>query len=287
MREFRFQRIMLNAFRAEQPCSEEQEAGEPGDPAKSSILPLRVDRLCLEISGRLVLDNISFKLSKGPITVILGPNGAGKTLLLKTCHGLLIPSSGRVSWREIDRALVRQGQAMVFQRSVLLKRSVAANIDYALKLRGLAKKDRIEQVERCLDMTGLLALRARRARDLSGGEQQRLALARAWAVRPEILFMDEPTASIDPPATAAIEHLIRRFAKEGVKIVMTTHDLHQAKRLAEEILFLHLGKLLEHAPAESFFARPATAVAKAFIRGELVCEPPFVSTMRSLHEKDQ
>jgi tungstate transport system ATP-binding protein len=256
---------MLNTLRLEQAhAASDQEAK-----ADRSILPLSVEGLTLIQDGSLLLEDISFRLSKGPISVVLGANGAGKTLLLKTCHGLLAPSRGRVAWRESDWNLIRIRQAMVFQRSVLLRRSVFANIDYALTLRGLAKKERLERVDQCLHLTGLDSLRERPARVLSGGEQQRLALARAWAVGPEVLFMDEPTANIDPPATAWIEQLIGRFADEGVKIVMTTHDLHQAKRLADEVLFLHRGRLLEQAPAENFFRHPASRVAEAFIRGEL------------------
>ncbi len=271
MLESRFQRIMLNTFRADELHEFPREDVKTGNSRSNLILPIWVEGLSLVQNGRCLLDDISFKLTNGPITVILGANGAGKTLLLKTCHGLLRPSSGRVSWREPDRILVRREQAMVFQRLVLLKRSVAANIDYALKLRGLPNKERIGRVDHCLHQTGLLTLRDRPARLLSGGEQQRLALARAWALRPQVLFMDEPTASIDPPATAAIEQLIRRFATAGVKIVMTTHDLHQAKRLAEEVLFLHRGRLLEQASAKTFFNRPLTPVANAFIRGQLDC----------------
>ncbi|MGH8547874.1 MAG: ATP-binding cassette domain-containing protein [Methylococcales bacterium] len=261
---------MLNGLRVETLHSALRDNAKEQNFPEISILPLCVEGLTLILNGCLLLDRLSFCLGKGPISVVLGANGAGKTLLLKTCHGLLAPSLGTVSWRENDWNLVRNRHAMVFQRPVLLKRSVSANIDYALKLRGLAKKERSDRVDQCLHLTGLYPLRNRPARDLSGGEQQRLALARAWAVKPEVLFMDEPTANIDPPATAAIEQLIRSFAIEGVKIVMSTHDLHQAKRLADEVLFLHRGRLLERASAESFFDHPANPVANAFIHGELL-----------------
>ncbi|MGH8558500.1 MAG: phosphate ABC transporter ATP-binding protein [Methylococcales bacterium] len=260
---------MLTAAQVEQLQSAGAADAKADKAPDQSILPLCVDGLGLMRNGRLLLDKISFRLAKGPITVILGANGAGKTLLLKCCHGLLSPCRGAVLWRENDSNRVRNTQAMVFQRTVLLKRSVAANIDYALKLRGLTKKERLERIDQCLRLTGLETLRDQPARLLSGGEQQRLALARAWALRPQVLFMDEPTANIDPPATAAIECLIRKFAKEGVKIVMSTHDLHQAKRLADEVLFLHQGRLLEQASAQSFFERPASSEANAFIHGEL------------------
>jgi tungstate transport system ATP-binding protein len=260
---------MLNAFRADELEFFHREDTREAKSHTNSILPLSVDGLSLVQNGRLLLDDISFKLVGGPITVILGANGAGKTLLLKACHGLLLPSRGKVSWREPDRDRVRSAQALVFQRSVMLKRSVTANIEYALKLRGVSKRERTKRIADCLRQTGLDTLRDRRARLLSGGEQQRVALARAWALRPQVLFMDEPTAGIDPPATATIEQLIRKFADQGVKIVMATHDLHQAKRLAEEVIFLHRGRLLEYSSAKNFFDRPATPGANAFIRGEL------------------
>ncbi|MGR9108984.1 MAG: ATP-binding cassette domain-containing protein [Gammaproteobacteria bacterium] len=264
---------MLNALRVEPSTAFPAAGGKEGEENSSgpSILPLRVENLSLMRNGRFLLDDLSFTLEAGAISVVLGPNGAGKTLLLKICHGLLVPSRGKVSWGLTDPTRIRQNQAMVFQRTVLLKRSVAANIDYALKLNGLGKAERLERIDQCLQLSGLQALHRRPARVLSGGEQQRLALARAWAVRPQVLFLDEPTANIDPPATAAIENLVRNFANQGVKIVMTTHDLYQAKRLAGEVLFLHEGRLLEKTPAEKFFEHPETSAAESFIRGELLC----------------
>lgn len=270
MRRFRFQKIMLNAYPGKKLHFAIGDTAKASVSQDKSILPLCVDKLSLIKNGQLLLDEISFKLTKEPITIILGANGAGKTLLLNTCHGLLQPTRGKVVWQENDFNRVRKKQAMVFQRTVLLKRSVAANINYALKLHGVAKKLRPNQIEQCLNLTGMQSIQNRHARFLSGGERQRLALARAWAVQPEVLFLDEPTANIDPPATAAVEQLIRTFAKQGVKIIMTTHDLNQAKRLAEEVLFLHQGQLLEQASAVHFFDHPANPIASAFIHGELL-----------------
>lgn len=261
---------MPNAWPAESVRPLQREHEKPGAFSQNSILPLKVDQLSLIRNGQVLLDEISFQLEAGPISVILGPNGAGKTLVLKTCHGLLSPSKGQVLWQEPDPKRVRGQQALVFQRAILLKRSVYANIDYALKLRGIPKKTRMERIAQCLGQSGLTPLRERQAHCLSGGEQQRLALARAWALSPQVLFLDEPTANIDPPATATIEQLIRRLAAQGIKIVMTTHDLHQARRLAGEILFLHCGKLLEKSPASDFFNQPCTKIARAFIRGDLL-----------------
>ena len=158
---------------------------------------------------------------------------------------------------------------MVFQRPVLLRRSAQANVAYALKIAGIAEPQRGAQVREALESVGLTHLAHRPARVLSGGEQQRLTLARAWALHPEVLFLDEPTASLDPTATREIEAVIRAFDAAGTKIVMATHNLGQARRLCDEILFLDRGRLVERAPVEQFFSKPQSAQAAAFIKGEL------------------
>ena len=200
---------------------------------------------------------------------MLGPNGAGKSLFLRLCHGLLTPSEGRIHWNAAPGVNPVHAQAMVFQRPIMLRRSAAANIDYALALRKVPRAERAYRVAEALERTGLSAFARRPARVMSFGEQQKLAIARAWALRPQILFLDEPTASLDPAATRAIEQLIQAVFDAGTKIVMTTHDLGQAKRLADEVLFVHGGTIVEHAPAEAFFAHPETPMADAFLRGEL------------------
>jgi tungstate transport system ATP-binding protein len=202
----------------------------------------------------------------------MGPNGAGKSLLLRLLHGLLRPSAGQVRWngRPPDRA-VRRRQAMVFQKPVLLRRSAAANVAYALRVHGgLSGTERRQRVAQVLDQAGLGALAKRSARVLSGGEQQRLALARAWATRPEVLLLDEPTANLDPAGAHAVERLIAEIRARGTKIVLTTHDLGQARRLGDEVLFLHRGRLVEQTPAATFFERPQSEQARAFLAGELV-----------------
>jgi tungstate transport system ATP-binding protein len=235
-----------------------------------SILPLELKRVGYSVGGQRLLSEVSLTLEAGSRSVILGPNGAGKSLTLRLAHGLLKPSEGSVEWATRDARLLRERQAMVFQKSVLLRRSVAANIDYALRLRGLGASERRERVAKVLEMTGLEALAGRRARVLSSGEQQRLALARAWSLRPEVLFLDEPTASLDPSATRTVEQLIDGIARSGSKIVMTTHDLGQAKRLADEVLFFHNGRLVEQSPADTFFNGPTSEAAAAFLGGELL-----------------
>ena len=159
---------------------------------------------------------------------------------------------------------------MVFQRPVMLRRSAAANIDHALALRGMTTADRARRTGEALARTGLMALAERPARVLSVGEQQRLALARAWALQPDVLFLDEPTASLDTSATRAVEAIIDAIHAAGTKIVMTTHDHGQARRFGDDVLFLHRGRLVERAPGAQFFDRPQTELAAAFLRGDLL-----------------
>jgi tungstate transport system ATP-binding protein len=238
--------------------------------ADDGPLPLRLDRVCFEAGGQLLIDDLSLMLEAGRRSVVLGPNGAGKSLLLRLCHGLLRPTAGTIRWACTDPARLRREQAFVFQRPVLLRRSAGANVAYALAVAGVPRAERRERVSAALDQVGLGHLADRPARVLSGGEQQRLALARAWAQGPKVMFLDEPTANLDPAATRAIEGVIAALHERGVKIVMTTHDLGQARRHADEIVFLHQGRLIEHAGAARFFMRPGTPEARAFVAGELL-----------------
>jgi tungstate transport system ATP-binding protein len=219
------------------------------------MLPLRLQ----EVDFLHIIKPLSLAIEAGPSTIILGANGAGKSVLMRLMHGLLAPSRGRIVWQAPGR------QAMVFQRPVMLRRSALANVEYALRAAGQAADGAMD----ALREVGLAHLAHKPARVLSGGEQQRLALARAWALHPEVLFLDEPTASLDPSAAREIESVIRAFDAAGTKIVMATHNLGQARRLADEVIYLHQGRVLERAPVEQFFSKPATAEAAAFIKGEL------------------
>ena len=200
-------------------------------------------------------------------TLILGPNGAGKSVLMRLCHGLLAPTSGSIVWRGFGNE--RRSQAMVFQRPVMLRRSALANVVYGLRLAGISPRERELRAGDVLEAVGLASVAGRPARTLSGGEQQKLAMARAWALGPEVLFLDEPTANLDPGATREVETIIGQIRASGTKIVMTTHNLGQAKRLGDEILFLSEGRLVERTPVDQFFNKPASAEADGFIRGEL------------------
>ena len=216
------------------------------------------------VLGRVrALDGLSLDLMPGRRTVILGPNGAGKSVLLRTLHGLIAPSAGTLTWARPLR------QAMVFQRPVMLRRSAIDNVTYALAVNGIPKAERATQAAQALEKVGLAPIADRPARVLSGGEQQRLALARAWALGPEILFLDEPTASLDPGASAEVERVISAIAAEETRIVMTTHHLGQARRLADEIVFLHAGRIVERTPVADFFRQPASQEAAAFLKGEM------------------
>ncbi len=237
--------------------------------AARGILPLALHNVGFAAGGRKLIDGVSAEITAGPATIILGANGAGKSVLMRLMHGLLAPTSGEIAWREKGVERLRRGQAMVFQRPVLLRRSALANIVYALALARVAPEAREPQAMEALREVGLAEVAHRPARVLSGGEQQRLALARAWALHPEVLFLDEPTANLDPGATREIENVIKAFDASGTKIVMSTHNLGQARRLGDEVLFLHEGRLAERTPTGEFFARPSSREAQSFLKGEL------------------
>lgn len=237
--------------------------------APATILPLETQDLGFAAGATRILSDVALSITAGAPTVIIGPNGAGKSVLLRLLHGLLTPTDGRIRWGDLGGDASRR-QAMVFQRPVLLRRSAIANVLYPLRLAGIPAQQRRERAEQALALVGLSMLAERPARRLSGGEQQRLALARAAATGAEVLFLDEPCASLDPAATRAVEQIVSRLAAQGTKIVMTTHDLGQARRLAGDIVFLHAGRVVERAPAETFFAGPSAPEAAAFLRGDLL-----------------
>jgi tungstate transport system ATP-binding protein len=238
--------------------------------APTSLLPLTLDRVCFEAGGRRIIDDVTLAIDVGSRTVILGPNGAGKSVLLRLCHGLLTPTSGHITWSAPDRTAGVRRQAMVFQRPVMLRRPALANVAYGLKVAGVGANERDARARAALERVGLTHLADRPARVLSGGEQQRLALARAWALNPEVLFLDEPTANLDPHATHEIEAAIAAIHSGGTKIVMVTHNLGQARRLADEIVFLHNGRVAARASANRFFTDPGCPEAAAFLKGELL-----------------
>jgi tungstate transport system ATP-binding protein len=253
----------------EQPKS--QAALDSGWPPPGCLLPLELRNLSLTTGERRLIDRIDLKVQDRGITVILGPNGAGKSLLLRLMHGLLDPTEGAILWGNTPMDdEIRRRQAMVFQKPVLLRRTAAANITYALGLRGMARSERGPRALRALELAGLQHHAFTPARVLSGGEQQRLCLARALSLDPEVLLLDEPTASLDPASTLGIERLLIGAKHSGIKVIVVTHDVGQARRLAQDVIFLHHGRLIEHQPAWRFFEQPESDMARAFMAGGLV-----------------
>lgn len=234
------------------------------------ILPLTCEGVVVSRSGRVLLDNVAVSVNGTGLTVIMGPNGAGKTLLLRVLCNLTSPDSGFVRW---GGSIPDQARApklgVVFQKPVLLRRSVLQNVKYALAAIGVARRFRDARARKALEMASLAHLAAAPARVLSGGEQQRLALARALAAEPEVLLLDEPASSLDPAATLAIEQLIGHARARGTRIVLITHDVGQARRLADDVLFMHHGRIVEQLPATKFFDSPESEPAKAFLEGRI------------------
>ena len=235
-----------------------------------STLPLHIDHLHVTRQGNSLLSDINYCIDSSGVTVILGPNGAGKSLLLQVAHGLVLPNEGGLTWNKLIPVPQQSWRAYVLQKPVLLRRSVRANLEYVLALHNIDASIRAGLIQKALQLTRLSQLAGRNARVLSGGEQQRLSIARALVLQPRAILFDEPTAELDPEGTAAVERLIGDIAQQGTKIVMTTHDLGQARRLAFDILFLHAGQLVEYSSVEDFFSRPQTKTAQNFIAGKLL-----------------
>jgi tungstate transport system ATP-binding protein len=234
---------------------------------KPSDLPVQLEGVSVSAGAVEILRDVTLEISAGAPTLLLGPNGSGKSTLIRVGMCLVPPVAGRVTFGGRASANAVRS-AIVFQKPVMLRRSAGANIAFALAAAGRAANT--AAVAHLLAQVGLAGMEDRPARRLSGGEQQRLALARALARAPEVLFLDEPTASLDPAATKSVEDIITRIAAEGVKVVMATHDLGQARRLAGDIVFLARGRVLEQGAATQFFASPSTDEARRFLAGELV-----------------
>ncbi|KRR16753.1 ABC transporter ATP-binding protein [Bradyrhizobium lablabi] len=237
--------------------------------APSSELPIEFDGVTVAAGGVTILDNIALTLAPGAPTVLIGPNGSGKSTLLRVAMGLLAPSRGCITWGGLEHVPPLK-RAIVFQRPAMLRRSASANIRFALRAAGIPRADHARRTAELLELVGLQGLADRAARRLSGGEQQRLALARALARDPAVLFLDEPTASLDPVATKAVEDIIRTVSERNIKVVMATHDFGEARRLAGEVVMLHRGRIVETGAAASFFDAPRTLEARAFLAGELL-----------------
>jgi tungstate transport system ATP-binding protein len=239
------------------------------DGADPAMWPVALEAVTLSAGARRLLDGLSLTLPAGGVTALIGPNGAGKSLTLRLIAGLIAPDAGAIRWGA-RTAPGKGAVALVFQRPVLLRRTTLGNLDHALAIAGVARRDRPARRAALIALAGLEALADRPARALSGGEAQRLALARALAAEPRLLLLDEPTASLDPAATAAIEALIARIAAEGTTVLIVTHDAGQARRVADRALFLHAGRIVEDAPAARLLTDPQSPQAQAYLAGRLL-----------------
>jgi tungstate transport system ATP-binding protein len=240
----------------------------------ADVLPLEGTGLTVQRGGRALLDSVSIRIGGHDRLVLLGPNGAGKSILLRVLVGLVRPDAGTVHWAGMppDRARATR-IGFVFQRPAFLRRSATANLRYVLGAAGVPRADRESRASAALAWAGLETVAQTPARSLSGGEQQRLAIARAMVTRPGLLILDEPTANLDPAATAAVEALVRDTSRNGVKTVVVTHDVAQARRLAETVVFLDRGRIAEEGPADGFFAAPSSAAARNYLDGRLPASP--------------
>jgi tungstate transport system ATP-binding protein len=231
-----------------------------------SALPIRFGRVSFAAGTTGILDAVDMELTSGRPAVLMGPNGCGKTTLLKLAMGLVTPTSGVITFG--GGVAPAGSRAIVFQKPVMLRRTTAANVAYALSAAGKPANER--NVRRLLDLTHIASLAIRPARRLSTGEQQRLALARALASEPQVLLLDEPTSSLDPASTKLVEDIIARVSASGVKVVIATHDIGQARRLAGDVIFLARGRMIEHTAAERFFTDPMSEEARGFLAGNLI-----------------
>ena len=241
------------------------------------VLPVSFNDVTYMANDVRLLNGVSFDLRAGTRTVIMGPNGAGKSLLLRLLQGLIEPTTGKILWnREWQAAVARHDKslvppvALVLQRPVLLRRSVEANLAHALATYGIPRGNRPALIDALLRMCSLDRNRRQPARSLSGGEQQRLATVRALAGDPELLLLDEPTANLDPQATLAIEALVGKAQAGGTKTVLVTHDIGQARRMADEVIFMANGRVTEVTNAAEFFTNAKSAEAQAYLKGQLI-----------------
>lgn len=235
----------------------------------SVLFPLVARNAETSRRGKRLVGPIDLTIAGHGVTVVIGPNGSGKTSLLRLLHGAARCTSGQIEWAcDLDTA--RAKQAFVFQRPVMLRRSVRENLMYPLQVRGATKTNAAQQAKDWAAKVGLETMLERPAPVLSGGEQQKLALARALIADPDLVFLDEPCAALDGQSTREIETLLQATAEQGTRIILSTHDMGQARRLASDVVFLLNGRIHETASAQTFFSMPATQAAQAFLRGDIV-----------------
>ncbi|MDQ7069620.1 MAG: ATP-binding cassette domain-containing protein [Rhodobacterales bacterium] len=234
-----------------------------------SILPLTLRGACAKFRGKMIVGPVDLTISTSGFTVVMGPNGSGKTTLLRLMHGLQRVAVGVVKWNQPE-TIARSRQAYVFQQPIMMRRYVVDCIAYPLLLHGVDKKQARDEATEWAIRVGLGHALKRPAPVLSGGEKQKLSLARALIRKPEILFLDEPCANLDGRAMREIETLLQQAQADGTRIVMATHYMGQACRLATDVVFMYGGKVHECGPATAFFDGPQTEKAAAFIKGDIV-----------------
>lgn len=234
-----------------------------------SILPLTVTDATVRRRGKVLVGPVSLSVSPSGLSIVMGPNGAGKSTLLRLLHGMERVARGTLAW-QVPEAQARRRQAFVFQTPIMMRRSALDNVAYPLIVHGTPRKDARARAATWLDRVGLADSATKLATVLSGGERQKLALARALIRDPEILFLDEPCANLDGRATREFEEILTAAHAGGTRVVMATHDIGQARRLAGDVWFVYRGALHETAPADQFFAAPRTREAAAFINGDIV-----------------
>lgn len=235
----------------------------------SNLFPVTLEGAQLRRSGKVLVGPVDLTLHAKGVTIVIGPNGAGKTSLLRMLHGIARLGGGQITWAcPPDEA--RAHQAFVFQHPIMMRRSVLGNLTYPLRLADVPRTEARDRAAHAATEVGLGDMLDRPAPYLSGGERQKLALARALMTDPELLFLDEPCASLDGRATREIEEILARAAARGTRLIMSTHDMGQARRLATEVLFLLNGKIREHSEAHAFFEGTPSAQASAFLRGDIV-----------------
>ncbi len=232
----------------------------------SALFPLSLEAVMVRRRGKRIVGPVHLVLDSGGPTILIGPNGSGKTTLLRVMHGIERISSGSLRWGHDDPSR----HAFVFQTPIVLRRSVADNLAYPLRLRGIARAEVSKAVDYWLDRVGLSGMRDRSAPRLSGGERQKLAIARALIQNPDVLFLDEPCANLDGHTTREIEALLQDSAAVGTHLVMATHNLGQARRIARNVIFMLDGKVHETGPAEALLDRPTSPELAAFLKGDIV-----------------
>ena len=232
-----------------------------------NCLPIYIKDLSLILDERKILSSLNLSINSDDVTVIMGPNGAGKSIFLKILNGILTPTSGCITWNNKKQfSDTLNTQAFVFQKPILLRRSVIANLDYMDSVLGNKKKI---SKDRLLEIVQLKKQKNQPARMLSLGEQQRLSLIRSLMLRPNLLLLDEPTANLDPASTKIIEDIILNLKMMGIKIIFVTHNILQAKRIADDIIFLNEGKMVEHLDKQEFFSNSKSIEVQNYLNGIL------------------